>query len=253
MTDKKLALISKQIYDGIPHNYLGYNVKNITIDNLEAYVLWSSQETVVAFAGTEIYKSEHEISFDLFDGEVSLLNDILYDKQWSDWRINFDTKAQLTALGHVHKGFYSATTKLYKKIHRVVRHIDNDKVFITGHSLGGAMAIITGLLIPVDMPPLDVNVVTFGSPKIGDNDFVNKANSLPVSIKRYVNQSDIVPKIHPKFQHVGQEKYINRNHKLANKWYAKWCDKFMSLFNKKIDPLSDHSIDEYCKHFEEEV
>jgi hypothetical protein len=48
-------------------------------------------------------------------------------------------------------------------------------VIITGHSLGGAIATVSGAYLRVAGIPCDIN--TYGSPRVGNSNFVNFVNS----------------------------------------------------------------------------
>ena len=78
--------------------------------------------------------------------------------------------------------------------------LDNADVYITGHSLGGALATIAALDIArknkLNNP---INLYTFASPRVGDNTFADKFNEFVSKDKikafRFANSEDIVPKV----------------------------------------------------------
>jgi len=85
------------------------------------------------------------------------------------------------------------------------------KVVVTGHSLGAALATMTGAMIKgaVD-PSVDVSVTGFGLPRGGNQawaDFLDSA----VGVNFMTNQNDPVPTVPPKFlgfQHSSGEAHI---------------------------------------------
>ena len=92
----------------------------------------------------------------------------------------------------VHKGFDSAA-----------RAIDNDvkpylkpgyKTYLTGHSLGAAVAALLAIYLIEDGVPVE-RVVTFGQPRFTTADGVKRLNFLP--LMRVVDENDIVPLIAP--------------------------------------------------------
>ena len=101
--------------------------------------------------------------------------------------------------GSVHDGFKTGFNGLWQIIEPVFSGI-NLPLFITGHSLGGALAVMAASMRP------EAVVYTFGAPKTGDAVF---ARSLEQSrIYRVENDHDIVPSmppfsIHSNFRHVG--------------------------------------------------
>ncbi|MEL6678623.1 MAG: lipase family protein [Pseudomonadota bacterium] len=74
---------------------------------------------------------------------------------------------------HVHVGFWRALDTRYDDIRARVltRRTQNQRIFVTGHSLGGALAILCAYRLNRD-PFLAVQgVYTFGSPRVGDPAF----------------------------------------------------------------------------------
>ncbi len=89
----------------------------------------------------------------------------------------------------VHAGFYNIAVHS-KKIFRNL--IKKDKpIVITGHSLGGAVALLLGGILHKDGK--NVKVFTFGAPPVGNNIFIDNLKDL--DHKRYVHQYDMIPKI----------------------------------------------------------
>ena len=67
---------------------------------------------------------------------------------------------------------------------------------ITGHSLGGALALLTAYDAASSLPHLDhISVISFGAPRVGNIAFRDKMNELGVKILRVVIRQDIVPKV----------------------------------------------------------
>jgi triacylglycerol lipase len=105
--------------------------------------------------------------------------------------------------GKVHVGFKGELNKLWPSIEQATASIDN--LYITGHSLGAAMATIAASRVQSKVTAL----VTFGSPRVGDGKFVN---SLNVTHYRVQNNCDDVTKVPFRlmgFRHHGTHKYMN--------------------------------------------
>lgn len=85
-------------------------------------------------------------------------------------------------------------------------------LWITGHSLGGALAVLCALQLSKISACKLAGVVTFGQPKVGDTLLAQAINQqlLPF-YRRYVNQRDIVPKLPPlpDYRHCGQLFYFD--------------------------------------------
>jgi predicted lipase len=105
----------------------------------------------------------------------------------------------------VHRGFFNATNELWPEISKDLENLERsqaNQLFVTGHSLGAAMAVIAGIKYSFD------EIVTFGEPAVG-NDLDNTISPACSHI-RYVNGIDPVTKIVPKalYRHHGQIKKI---------------------------------------------
>lgn len=68
-------------------------------------------------------------------------------------------------------------------------------VFMTGHSLGGALATLLGSDLGTLYPNLKLTMYNFGSPKVGNSVFVEKFNSVVPDSVRLVNNSDIIARM----------------------------------------------------------
>ncbi|WP_386688559.1 hypothetical protein [Lonepinella sp. MS14437] len=94
--------------------------------------------------------------------------------------------------GKVHQGFYTQALAIIKEPNfgDFVSNIGNKKLFLTGHSLGGAVAtILSAYLSERGLKPL---LYTYGSPRVGDVNFVKAYNDKFVHF-RHVNDGDTVP------------------------------------------------------------
>lgn len=101
-----------------------------------------------------------------------------------------------TSLGiMVHAGFEVLGKALYDRIRNDDRFLkEGYHTTITGHSLGGAAALILYLHLVNDSAKLGP-LYTFGQPKVTNEDGVNKYNCLPIF--RFMNLNDPVPLIPP--------------------------------------------------------
>lgn len=91
----------------------------------------------------------------------------------------------------IHDGFRRAFDLVYTPIDEKLKLVQGYKLYITGHSLGGALAKVAANAFSAD------NVAacyTFGSPKVGNLDF---GENLKVPIYRLVNAADAVPRVPP--------------------------------------------------------
>lgn len=89
----------------------------------------------------------------------------------------------------VHRGFMSSALGIYDNVEKA---IDGHRFILTGHSLGGAIALVTALLgLKRGYRPEEV--VTFGAPRVG---FAAFATALaPIPMRQYRRGNDPVPSV----------------------------------------------------------
>lgn len=89
----------------------------------------------------------------------------------------------------------------------LANQLGTDKVVVTGHSLGGAIATLCAQYLSDYIP--NVVTYTFGSPRVGDYLFADLFNITISNSYRVVNKDDIVPHLPyydvDKFHHVPRE------------------------------------------------
>ncbi|MEA2894968.1 MAG: triacylglycerol lipase [Bradyrhizobium sp.] len=125
-----------------------------------------------------------------------------------DWITNFTVAPSPTGL---HSGFASAVDKIWPDIKAVIlnRPTDEQALFFTGHSLGGALAILAASRAMSELNVAATAVYTFGSPRTGGTAFFNSyPPQLADSTFRFVHGGDIVATVPPSlpvdFRHVGR-------------------------------------------------
>jgi triacylglycerol lipase len=125
-----------------------------------------------------------------------------------DWITDFEAMPLPDGL---HTGFEDAVKTVWPKIQAALakRTAPAQPVFFTGHSLGGALAILAASRAPLEPNVQQVVVYTFGSPRTGGEAFFNDyTRALGDSTFRFVHGCDIVPTVpltllHV-YRHVGQ-------------------------------------------------
>lgn len=142
---------------------LGYTVKDfINVSGVQCFVLLNENELLFVFRGTDERK------------------DILADTNaFMVKRLDVDYK--------VHRGFHNKASKVQSIILKHMNSVENKFINFTGHSYGGALALLIGSQTYCN------NVITFGSPRVGDKKF--KSHFWHVTHYRVRNNMDIVTKI----------------------------------------------------------
>lgn len=138
----------------------------------------------------------------------------------------------------VHAGFISQ----YKKARNLLRVVlDKDivegkcnSIIVTGHSLGGALATICALDLQFnDHNDMEIECITFGSPRVGNRAFAHSYNlRVPVTY-RLVYGHDTVCKVPPKilgYEHVGTRILVDRK-----KWWWYIVHPILTIFGNPLD------------------
>ena len=118
------------------------------------------------------------------------------------------------------KGHEIAARIVWPKLKaRLQRLPAGTRVFVTGHSLGGALAVLIARNIVNEQVAGVAAVYTFGMPRAGNPDFANKYNAaLGARTFRLVHGDDLVPTVAPSFlnfHHVGRFLHCERLAKFA--------------------------------------
>ena len=187
-----------------------------------------------------VVKDRNDLWFAFRGTEPSKLNDVMAD-------LNL-IKNAAKAGGKVHSGFQQEVNDLWMDILAEIEHNQQLKVqkdiYMTGHSLGAAMATIAATRhSPVEL-------FTFGSPRVGGAKFIK---NIKCPHLRFMNNNDIVCRVPPSwlgFRHHGEMIYFGRNGNKQPK--PTWADMFYGVLNswkrfKFFDGIVDHGMPHYIK------
>ncbi len=172
-----------------PHNreivarQIGFDKVEILEDrSMSGFLAMSDAVAVVAFRGTDMLSSE-------------------------DWLANADFRDRLPLNSdhEVHRGFQNAYGCFADEIKTYLSERKPKHTWITGHSLGGAMAECCAYDWAVSQLPL-AGLVTFGQPRVGNEAmarFIDK--KIGHKYMRFINERDPVPSLPPG---IGLTKYL---------------------------------------------
>ncbi len=185
-----------------------------------------------------------------------------------DWLDNVNVFPEKALFGEFHRGFWRSLEDVWEPLYKQYnglwkedvsknvlvngKLIINKKprpIFITGHSLGGAMAMIAAArLIHEDRP--FTSAYTFGQPRamsiMTSRIFNTEAKG---RIFRFQNNNDIVTRIPARmmgYSHAGSFLYISENKKLHNDpgfWYQ-----FLDAIDGAVDSIGDRKLDAIEDH-----
>ncbi|UHD17685.1 lipase family protein [Thiocapsa bogorovii] len=170
------------------HAGLGLDARLFSVDNTQVYVASDPGALVIAFRG-----SQSPTSLDgLKDWLLTNANNLLVVPEG---RIGTDFAAAGVG-ARFHRGFMQALDEIWAPLVQAV-HEDMDAserpLWVTGHSLGGAIALLAAWRFQRAFIPVN-EVVTFGAPMIGNAVAAHAfERAFPGRILRYVDIEDPVP------------------------------------------------------------
>ncbi|GAB5405718.1 MAG: hypothetical protein Aurels2KO_39490 [Aureliella sp.] len=153
------------------------NCAFIEWDNTECFIAGNSDTALVAFRGTE--------------------------KTIADWITDLNAIGTTQLYGRVHRGFRSSFLLVAEKIDEALQELGSPEIVLTGHSLGGAQAVIAAAEWFGKHKVR--SMYTFGQPAVGRGHFPQYMRERYGNVfHRFVNDDDIVPKVPPYFRHTGK-------------------------------------------------
>ena len=116
-------------------------------------------------------------------------------------QIPFETKFQIRGWGRIHEGWADGVAVVLGKIAEALKKHDDgtQALWITGHSLGGALAMVTAAILANMQSHRLSGIYTFGQPRVGDLEFRSRYDQeLRAITFRCVNNCDLVPHLPPR-------------------------------------------------------
>ncbi len=218
--DEKLSAKLKKIFP-----YVMYFDQSGT----QAIVAHDKERIVIIFRGTEP-KEFKDVKADL--------------KTWP--------KRSDEVQGLVHAGFAEALDKVWKdlepfvdecvKLHKI------KQVIFTGHSLGGALAVVAAA-----RSKYIGEVYTYGQPRVGNRKYSKQVKS---KVYRFVNNNDVVPRVPPPlvFGHQGIKFHIVNDKLITptgnwNEFLTTMKVRLINMFKFRYfrSLVADHDISSYHK------
>jgi predicted lipase len=140
----------------------------------------------------------------------------------------------------VHRGFLRAYESIRPGLVTAFTEIEPSHVYVIGHSLGGALAILAALDIKMQFPGTHVAMYNFGSPRVGDPLFAHIYDELVRNSYRVVHDGDRSPE-QPRegYQHVGQLHILD--HHPNSKYPHHKCEYYLEQLDKEISQTGGDS------------
>ncbi len=196
----------------------------ISSDNAQAYMIWNNKELIISWRGTE-------------------------PKEWKDITADLKFRKQVGNFGKVHRGFKGYVDKIWPQIEKRVKELTKGKwikIYVTGHSLGGAAAAICTQRLEENYHVS--SCYTYGSPRPGGYQF---ALGFKTPVFRVRNNNDLVTKVPLAimgYKHVGKLCYIDTKGVLRTGrigWTTLFKNWVKGQFSRIGDGLRDHAIGDY--------
>jgi triacylglycerol lipase len=139
----------------------------------------------------------------------------------------------------VHGGFLSVYESMREGLFETLNQLSPSKtLFVTGHSLGGAIAALFSLDCALNTSFSSLYMYSYGAPRVGDEAFAKEYNEhVPASI-RFVNLADLVTFVPP-------AKVVAPISKKT--WYYKHTQTPSRFILREGSIVKNHSIETYIK------
>lgn len=156
------------------------------------------------------YNNQYDAIFVGFRGSSNIQN-------WLDnLKVDFIKPYNSSSIAVEH-GFYKIYNALNQQLHTTVSNLllkyNTNRILVTGHSLGGAIATLFAFNICYyEMPYQMYSLVTFGSPRVGNEYFSEYISTCDFTSFRITHHYDMVPHVPEEFlgyKHISQEIWYN--------------------------------------------
>ncbi|MBB1270911.1 lipase family protein [Shewanella sp. SR44-3] len=179
----------------------------------------------------------------------------------SDWFINLNIKPQITMINgkkiYVHSGFLKALNQypkeqeeynLFEILEKTLVEFEASKkaIVLAGHSLGGALAVLSAARLQDKYQNNISNVITFGQPAVGFVGF-KKSYLLDNETIRVNSGLDIVTFLPgPFYKHVGRQIWIHNDEVFEN---VHWFRRIIKILKHAFTAfIYDHKMEKYIRH-----
>jgi triacylglycerol lipase len=180
-----------------------------------------------------------------------------------NWLTDFKAILVPSKVGKVHDGFNEALKSIWNNLYDTICtwRGQNQTFWVTGHSLGGALATLAVDWLNEQDFDVDGGLYTYGQPRVGDKDFADNFNTkMKGQVFRFVNDADIVPRVPtpPAFKHteavcfLDNKGNLHRNNIILNWFYSYSEDVAIGSIDdyKQQHPggIEDHDLPYYIKY-----
>jgi predicted lipase len=169
-----------------------------------------------------------------------------------DWIDNINAFSVKQLFGEFHRGFWYSVGDVWLEIfakYEELNALKKKPLFLTGHSLGGAMATIAAaILVHKDLP--FTSVYTFGQPRAMTQETARIFNvECRSRFFRFHNNNDMVTRVPSRvmgYSHVGTFLYISSEetiHEESGFWF-----RFLDLVDGAVEAVRERGLDGFEDH-----
>jgi len=240
----------------------GHEFENLEMDSVKKKVLVEISDNVPT---GKLYKfindpeTDIQVGIAVSEGKKRITVVFRGSESMLDWYYDLMVfKQQLKDNIYVHSGFYTQLTsnfvyeELVKNINLILEEHPDYDIYVTGHSLGGALSTLFGYMLASRVVN-NVNVVSFASPRVGNYEWKKSfEETTNLTHYRVTNKRDIVTAFpFYKYYHVGtniqlsDEKYKIYKDDSVRKWYS---ETFFTCWSP-----SEHNCELYYKRMNDNI
>lgn len=222
------------------------------VNKAAEYSTKAYSESTLNVATTQVLViEENDATWIIFRGTEGKVEDIVADAKIRKKKID---------IGKFHRGFYDAYMLVNDDIQTLAKEAKekNRKLYIAGHSLGGALATVAALKLIINNI-IPEQVITFGCPRV-----ISKKTAKAINSKykrlfcRVVNNNDVVTRVPPRslnYSHIGVLWYFKESGNLVIDAHLSWWEQFWDRIDGRLkdfgklgtDGLTDHFMESYKK------
>lgn len=227
----------------------------------EGYIFSNSEMAIIGVRGTQTYFGNEEIGkisesgvvkmtnmttvfpvlklSEVADGVIAGFNSPGYQDVVSDIAASQIAPPEFGG-SFVHQGFYQYAMALWELMVLRSQLIENKKVYVCGHSLGGAGALILSSLVNDKLSFEQLRLFTYGMPRTGTYSFVSRYKQ--IVHHRHVNNHDLVPQVPMRWMNT------NPDDKSANTPIWIYLSPALYLWDSLKERTVDNDDDNYQHH-----
>ncbi|PSB24656.1 lipase family protein [Stenomitos frigidus] len=243
----KCAILSQEIYQDFAQlkfaDFPGITpgwINQATTDTQGAILLDATGSSLyIVFRGSE-QRLDWHTNFEFSQKEANFKQAVIQEQIVQDRAQVYPYAAESSSGAKMHQGFVDAYFSVRDQIHTYLKSHSVSSVTVTGHSLGGALATLCAVDVQYNFSPVDVELYTFGSPRVGNSGFRDSFNQRVPKSYRFVYGMDIVPALPRPWQGYS---HVDAEYRLGPR---------LSL-NFVTQRFKDHAISNYLNALKEQA